>query len=66
MGVAVRTREREKGGKKGGRERWLLSSEGENRGQTFLWAKLQCLIICVFALLVGQCEWPGAVIDGVI
>lgn len=48
------------------REWKLLSSEGENRGQTFLWAKLQSIIICVFALLVGQHEWPGAVIDDVI
>lgn len=60
------------GGDLGGREREReseregCSSEEENGGQTFLWAKLQCIIICVFALLVRQCEWPSAVIDDVI
>lgn len=41
----------------GGGERLLSTRDRRKRGkqgQTFLWAKLQCIIICVFVLLAGQ------------
>lgn len=44
----------------------LSQGKRGKEGQTFLWAKLQCIIMCVLVPLVGQGEWASAVIDDVI